>query len=558
MRVYQYGISAVHDEQAVVAQMLAGHRYQNKLVEIERARRDARNMLCAQYLRPGLDERLLAIEAELEALTAHARKANSEARSKAGDKSALRAAMKPLKDERKELRAERREAMRQIRENEGLQEQFAGIDQAANAAVKAARATTEAYWGTYLLAEDAMKAAKKKPELRFHRWDGQGSVGVQIQNGMLTSEVFSQDTRIRVEPVDPAAWGPSRSARRKACITTLWLRIGSQGPRNTEPVWARFRMHMHRPLPVGLVKRVNVHRRRIGARFRWFVDFVVDCSRQLPDTVGPAAAVDIGWRKLDAGLRVAMLRHGRTNEELILPQEFLDRLRKVRELQSIRKLNFNGIIKRLREWIPTCPDVPEWMREAYAHMHAWKAYGRLVKLAQQWRVERFAGDEEVFAEVEAWRRQDKHLWDWEANQHKRTLLRRREIYRCWSADVCSRFSRVIIEDMDLREFAERPPVEEDTGEDAAARVYRHDAALSELRLALADAASARGVQIVPLDPAWTTRTCHSCGQVTYIDPMVLVTTCECGRSWDQDVNAAINLLASGLGAADSQAALATV
>lgn len=557
-RVYQYGISAVYDEELVVSQMLAGHRYQNELIAIERDRRAKRTELQLPYLRPGLDERLAEIEEQIEALRSEAKRANSRERSKqAGDKKALNAAMKPLKAERKELFAERKEALKAIRESEELQAAFAEADAEADGRVKTARATTEAYWGTYLLAEAAVQAAKKKPELRFHRWDGSGSVAVQIQGGMTAGEVFGDDNRVRIAPVDPVAWDERapRGERRRACRTTLSLRVGSDG---RDPVWARFRLHMHRPLPEDAqIKWVKVHRQRVGSGYRWLCDITVICRSDKPATRGGEAAIDLGWRLVPGGMRVATLVAREPNvgqiplatEYLVLPQDILDRLRKVEDLQSIRKKAFNAQALLLKAWIDAQEEVPEWLSEATRYLPQWKAPGKLARVALDWRERRFEGDADAYERLEAWRKQDKHLWDWESNLRDKVLRRRREIYRVWAKSVCERYEKLVVEKLDLRAFDRRKPVEADDGADAAAREHRRDAALSTLRLALKEAAAARKVEIIERDPAWTTRACSACGVVDETwDPAAAIRhSCPgCGVEWDQDVNAALNLLnASG-------------
>lgn len=568
-KVYQYGISAIYDEELVVSQMLAGHRYQNELVAIERDRREKLIELQLPFLRAGLDERLAELEEQIDALRSEAKRANSRERSKqAGDKKALNAALRPLKEEKKGLFAERKQALKAIRESEELQAAFAECDREAEQKVRDARAATAAFWGTYLLAEAAVKAAKSKPELRFHRWDGSGTVAVQIQGGMTASEVFGDDSRVRIEPVDPVAWDDRapRGDRRRACRTTLSLRVGSEG---RDPVWARFRMHMHRPLPEGAqVKWVKVHRQRVGSGFRWLCDITVICKSDKPATVGPEAAIDWGWRLVPGGLRVATLVERDRQDPLmplateyfVLPQTILDRLRKVEDLQSIRKKSFNAQVLLLQAWLNERKELPEWILEATEHIHAWKAPGRLARVALEWREKRFDGDAEAYERLEAWRKQDKHLWDWEANLRDKVLRRRREIYRGWAKRICERYQRISVEKLDLREFDRLKPVEMDDGSDAGARKYRRDAALSVLRLALKDAAAARKVEIVERDPAWTTRACSACGVVdeTWDPASQIRHRCPaCGVDWDQDVNAAINLLNAGL-APETPEALATV
>jgi hypothetical protein len=296
-----------------------------------------------------------------------------------------------------------------------------------------------------------------------------------------------------------------------------------------------------------------VHRQRVGSGFRWLCDVTVICRSDKPATTGPDAAIDLGWRMVPGGLRVATLVDRTSHdpmaplatEYLVLPDAVLDRIRKIEDLQSIRKKSFNAQLLLVKTWLDQQEQIPEWLAEATEYLHQWKSERRLAVLTFRWRDQRFEGDAEAYERLEAWRKQDKHLWDWEANLRDKVLRRRREIYRVWAKSICQRYGRIALEKMDLRDFDRRKQVESDDGSDAAARKHRRDPALSTLRLAIKEAAAARKVTVVDCDPAWTTRGCSSCGVVdeTWDPKEVIRHRCQaCGVEWDQDVNAAINLL----------------
>ncbi|MGE0493302.1 MAG: zinc ribbon domain-containing protein [Vulcanimicrobiota bacterium] len=550
MKIYEYGISAVYDGEAVEAQMLAGHRYRNELVAIERQRREAYSAIMAEHVaREGdLIERLAATEAAIDARRTELKRANAATRSK-GDKAEAQAAIKALREEAKALRGEIREAKARLRENEDVQAQVAEVNEAAAQAVRDARAATPTFWGTYLHFEAAVQAAKKKPTPpKFHRWDGSGVVSVQIQGHMTTEEVYGQDTRVRVEPVDPRAWDDSvpRGERTRLCRTTLSLRIGSQG---RDPIWARFRLHVHRPLPPGRVKWVKVFRRRIASNYRWVAQFTVDEQPQhLPAAKWGPVAIDLGWRIVDGGLRVATaVDEAGQVDYLILPDAILDRIRRVDSLRAIRDRNFNEARDLLAGWLKTTREVPEWLLETCEHVAQWRSINRLAGLVLRWADNRFPGDEEIFAQLEAWRcwAGDKHLWHWEANLRDKVLRRRRDLYRCWAKRIAETYGTVILEAFDLRQLQRHAAPEDEKGESQAHRLNQRVAAVSELREALEYAVKRQGGEVVKLNPAWSTKACHNCGVIAEgWDPgrQVRHQCSHCGAAWDQDVNACRNLL----------------
>lgn len=565
IRNYKFGCRVVGDEKPIIDQMFHGHRYKNKLIEIELKRREERNALSAQHLRPDLEAQIAELEQAEEALVNAHKAANKAARAKVADPKALKEALKPVKAALKELRKEKREALKAIREDESLQAQFAEIDRRANVETKKARAATEAYWGTYLLSEDAVKAAKKKPTLRFHRWDGSGGVQVQIQKGpdklpgMEVEDLFRDDNRIQLELVDHSCWLPKKpgSSNLVPAYPKMKFRIGSEG---RDPIWATFSVKMHRPLPPGRVKAVKVFRERTGLRFAWKVMFVVDLHEEAPKLKsGPSVAVDLGWRKVEGGLRVATATNADGEvDTLVMPWRIVTGLRKVDSIKSAQDTAFNLAISEAKK-LKRLDGCPEWMREDLKTIHSWKSTGRLAVFVLKWAQERFEGDEELFAVLETWRHQDKHLIDYWSRLQAKVIDRRKHLYRNWAVKLTRKYARVLIEDMDLRTFQEHQGPEEE-GNDAQARHYRKDAALSVLVLALKEAAVKRGCEIVLVNPAWTTRACHNCGVIEQWDPANEIShkCTACGEMWDQDVNAAKNILASGDDLVKDLEALATV
>jgi len=163
-------------------------------------------------------------------------------------------------------------------------------------------------------------------------------------------------------------------------------------------------------------------------------------------------------------------------------------------------------------------------------------------LVDQWKTCRFNDDQIGFETMEAWRYHDFHLWAWECNQRKGALRRRKNVYQCFAKQMAERFGTIVIEEFNLRSMARKQAAEKDKPENEKARSNRQLASVSELRLALIQAFQRAGS--VVLIPAYnTTRECYVCGIVETFDAeMELRHTCSNGHNWDQDENAARNLL----------------
>jgi hypothetical protein len=495
----------------------------------------------------------------------------------------LIAELQSMKDKEKTPETEARAKVLRVAIREGkaakpiLQTPEELADVVAKEKLLAARAAVSAdalHWGTYLLIEEAAEQASKTPTgPQFRRWDGAGRIGISFQksmtmegrlpiNGAPIADLFSGlDTRMRISPVKETAWVDNSSPSRRQRRTSFQIRIGSNG---RAPVWAEFPMILHRALPSdGVVKRAWVKRTPIASKFRYELQLVIE-SASFAKAKKPGnrtAAIDVGWRlKDDAGLRVAMITDDQgASEEFVLPSIFREGYQKTFELQSQRDKNFDLARESLRVWLEGAQNAPEWLRKACEHVDRWKSPGRLSELLAgvptyrcateeipAWRHARFEGDEVIYEALEAWRRQDKHLHEWQANQRDKILNRRKNFYRNKAANLVRVYNRIILENFDLRDVAERPePGDENVGMHDTARRHRFQVSVSEFRLCLLSAASREGVEIVEVDAKMTTRQCHQCFNIAVWDQAAeLVHRCsQCGLVWDQDVNAGKNMLA---------------
>lgn len=557
--VYRFGLlPPIEEANRVRSQMRLAHQYRNTLIEIERGKRAALRAALSSYSdiqelelavsKATEEEKTAAIAAKAERSAGKTTKISPEAKKHLADAKAARSI----------IYAKLRERRNELKNDSTVIAKFDEINERAGELRRSARANCGTYWGTYLLIEDAAQAASKMPlydgvvpnDPRFVRWNGEGRVGVQIQaqagdEPFVAENLFGTNSKIRIDAVDEKAWySPIRGERRRTSRTRLQIRVGSNG---RDPIFAAWPMVMHRQIPkTGIIKKATVSLRMIGPREEWAVEFTV-ANNEVPvfEPGNGSVALDIGWRLVPTGLRVAAWHaEDGSKGELILDQKILSGIKKAEDLHSIRDKNFNIVKAKLVTWLETNrTNCPEWFQQITSHIAMWKSSNRLAALAKKWKDARFIDDEEAYQNLEAWRYHDYHLWTWETSQRTKVLRHRRDIYRCFASALAKKYATIILEDFDLRDMAVRPGPEQE-GVNEVARSNRQIASLSELRLIIANAVRAHGRTLHKGKCAYTTITCNECGNVEAFDAANKINNMcnKCKAVWDQDDNAAINLL----------------
>lgn len=552
---WTYGAKAASINGDLVAEQIQlAHRYRNKLCELERARRDQ----VEQVLRDMAPDYVAARDAceakerQVEELAKEISQQRAAARKRSEVPPADREAYKAARAELKELRQKMRETKRASVERADIQSALKATTEAHRDAVKAARGQSGLYWGTYLTVEDAAKTFGKGAPPRFERFEGEGKVAVQLQNGLSTDELLrSDDNRLRLS-VPPDLL--ERLIEHGKChgqkaIAQVSLRIGSTGKGNREPIMATAPVVLHRPLPPGQIKWAYLEKTRIASDDQWQLRLSIETQEPLPvppPTADGVVAVHLGWRKMETGqLRVAVAADSSGRKfELRLPARELSLIGKLESIQSIRDQRMNAMRDSLTAWLAASANLlPEWLREATSHLAQWRSPARMASLAVRWRGERFTGDEGIFAELEAWRKKDKHLWLWV--QHARAKQRRRrvQLYREFARDLHGRYEAVVIGKIDLKELLEREDVIEErtvfSTQRRAARLASPASLVQFLKERL-------GPRLVEVSGHRMTIACHACGEVHEWNRVRLKTVCpHCKAQWDQDHNAARNVLSRG-------------
>jgi Putative transposase DNA-binding domain len=175
------------------------------------------------------------------------------------------------------------------------------------------------------------------------------------------------------------------------------------------------------------------------------------------------------------------------------------------------------------------------------HVSEWRNPWRLLRLYRVWKECRVPGDDAAFLALTAWKERHDHLHEWEANLRDQVIRHRKEIYRRFVAELLRTHGRVFLEDLQIRAMARKDRPEEDNRNYSGG--MRVVAAVSLLGRLIRERGDCERVSA-----RHTTRECSWCGHAKEWDAAEnIMHRCEaCGRLFDQDRNAARNILRRGL------------
>ncbi|MHB8370644.1 MAG: zinc ribbon domain-containing protein [Leptospirales bacterium] len=559
--VRQYGLLAPTDwAQDCQEHLWLQNKLWNTLVDIEKKHREDYFLLTASdpAVRE-IEEALSVLMSEKDSLIAEKKALRQAARKKAGvDTSPQDLRIAEIRPEIRRLAVLAKETRKEIRER--MKPELEALERKRRDAVKCARNASGLWWGNYNAVcasyETArIRAMKTGGDLRFHSFDGSGRFTCQIQGGMTVGEFFSGDRNsvVSADPVSLDAFHhPSRGERRRASRTTL--RITAYTIKDENGKYVRrilsFPMILHREIPDDvLVKQLVVSRKRVGTEFRWTVTLTGTrggSPRIVPGEAGNCG-IDLGWRLVPEGLRVASIADAKGVRHIVLPEKMLKRMDHVEDLKSLIDQELNRIMTWFRgQWGGISGPFPEEIRERFVgHIRSPKVSSR--KLAGSilaWRDAHGDFRPDLLSALETWRKSNKRLTQEMDNLRDKLSAQRTDLYRNEALRIVRDHSVVGLEDFDLREVVKlETPDGEKTDQPAPARANRVRAAVSDLRNWIKIQAAKTGTVIVRIPAADTTRACRQCLHVNHAHPEDLVWTCDgCGAVWDQDENAARNIL----------------
>lgn len=533
----------------------------NQLVEIEHDHRAKVRALTAD------DPAVAAAQAAAERLAEKLHAAKQ--RRKEANKNARRRVPNPeLNDEIARLLAELKDAgscaadaRRQARAR--IKDKLDALDQERKAAVKTARQQSALYWGNYnaVVADyerARSRAMKIGAELKFHRHcaqptDGKSSARMvnQIQGGVTVAELLGgKSSQVALAHGRPLSMLRFTVHRRK-------LPDGTGNGTVTWPIcYADQQARNHaRPLPDdAIVQEAVVTRRSVADAWEWSVSFLLRLPAPVEAAIdNTACGIDLGWRRVNDGLRVATIAHDDgTHEFLTLPAIFLRRMERVKELAGMRTTSADGLRLVLRDldW----PNAPEPLRPLAMRALRTRRPEDIHLLALEWRkYPRWHAYEAQT--LGRWRARDRIDWQEQAGLARRIANARRDIYRCAVKRLTARYGIIGIEDVNWRDIG---AVESRDGQpnDIAmmSAEMRQLASPGSFNLELVRAAREHASRI-HREAGKSTWPCSECARegrntvVVPADRSALIQTCPHNHVWDQDKNAATNLRAAALASA---------
>lgn len=405
---------------------------------------------------------------------------------------------------------------------------------------KQLRAESGLYWGNYLPVERAWQTARQSNPraLRFHRSSPlEGTLSVAFQDGGMSVADFWSHSRslLQITPLPPeVASIASARERKRRSWTPFRMRVAGKHPNGVDMTGV---VCLHRPLPEdGIIRGAHLTvRPRNGHKGRLYeLIITVELPDAEPTPDRTVWGVDVGWRQVEGGMRVAVAASDRERRDLVIPQALLDLHDRAHGLSAHLDRNRDDLRAALVQWRDTHADAPEWLREELANVGQWRAYGRFHHLYRRW--ERFLGDEEIFGRLEAWEHRARHLEQYRRGTVERAERWRDDLYGVWARRLVADAGVIHVEDTNWRELAQQASY---TG------AQRTVAAVGALIERIRQTATREGVTVVSVPSEHSTADCSYCGhRNSYDTARSVMVRCEhCLREYDQDYNAALNLRA---------------
>ena len=313
------------------------------------------------------------------------------------------------------------------------------------------------------------------------------------------------------------------------------------------PVWFEIPVVIHRPLPPnGMIRSAALIRERLALTWRYRLILTVACANPPSCVSGerPNIGIDIGWRVMAEGLRIAFWAdtlgsHG----DLVIPPSDLAEFAKIGELWSILDKRFAEIRSAVLAW-RVANQIPEGLLPHFERVAKGQLRESLLRLLDEWQRNRISGDDEIFEELLAWRKKHIHLWTWAVNLRDQLARKRLDVFRRFAATLVKGYGTIFLERFDLRSFSRISPPE--IQRISFGGKYRVIAAPGILRQVIENACRRTGVKVEGIKGRNTTKACNVCGRIEEWNVAKQIThTCSCGATWDQDYNAAVQILRAG-------------
>ena len=408
------------------------------------------------------------------------------------------------------------------------------------------------------LFQDSQKEAQKKGRKpKIHKFDGTGYYAIRFRrpcakvDGISVDDLmqgnFESKPRLKVLSTDHSRKKPRI---RVSCAMTA-------GRTKAQRIAHEFDWIYHRPLPPDAqIQNGKILRTRTGDKFRY--DLVLTIKVPEPKTLNPSdlkgvIGIDIGFRKLNGNLLIGTVKSDNPTEAaqaLLAPQSVVSAMEHVQKLQGElddTAADLGRVLTPKLKEEPLAEDHPNyrlWRSIVKLRSNETLSYEKAYKFARmlQRLPDLFSND--INNLVHQWWRGNSRKYREIHNLRKKQLTHRKNYYRETAAALVAQKKLIVLEDINLNDFAETR--DKDTKLSNQARAQRFSAALSEFRDAIKNAADREGVPYKWVDPAYTSKMCSACGELNRSLKSEKEWTCPmCGVVHDRDENAALNLIKLG-------------
>lgn len=393
------------------------------------------------------------------------------------------------------------------------------------------------------------RAAKERLDMKPHHRLRRVMIPHRFTGGGIpVARIFNQNStakRLKIRPVPPSAYRNNDRASTRERLTHGVFGL-------TDSAKIEFETIMHRAIPAEAILKkslwVGEFERSLPQSQRWTWSLQLVCEipeklycRKPPDMDRPSCGLDLGWRVILGGeyLRIGMIVDsvGRVIE-LRLPlnmrrkrdegkQDWVSSLHDLIAFDSKIDLELEGAKTKLVEILLETPAGFDKMRQNGLH-----------KLLRETK------DQRVINVLTEWDKHNSRLCAIRAHVRRRIRRRKSWLYQNLAAWLAARYRTILLEgnfSLKLLSIRSESPVLR------TAAKYRQWAGLGELRTVIKNAARKYGSEIIESETFNMTRRCFVCSAVHIGDKAELYLECPNGHRWDQDVNAACNLLLSQSG-----------
>jgi len=263
----------------------------------------------------------------------------------------------------------------------------AKISKSAEASNKRARSNCKCSSGTYVSIEEAAKQSfsNSKFEPKFKSFDGSGKIGMQLtQNkGLSIKDALSGSSPVLKIDLHPEVYLRQNKKKNKVLATA---RIKLFGTEKTGK-FVDIPFIMHRQMPEdATIKWVFLVVSKIGYRSIYNIQFTIESnSFTQPSAIRPDdVAINLGWKVNDQtdDITVATSFDGKNYNELILPSKMRANIVYKETLISHADKHFDSVKKDVSKWLKNS-NLDECITKYFTNLPQWRSHKKLLFVSKE-------------------------------------------------------------------------------------------------------------------------------------------------------------------------------